>query len=437
MNRPARAPLQQLRLRLTAWYVVTFCGILLLLGGGLFVAVRHQLSTQLDQSLHSATTELARAARIREMEIGARGRVVDAVEELHIPDRALFLLDTTGKPVTPDTAPDWVRSAARAAHTTVTREIAREQPSDVQLRLRAERFTLASGVPFVAVAVADQVELEDRYAALIAAFGAAALVAVVLVAVGGSFLVQQSLLPIERSIAHMRRFMADAAHEMRTPLTVIRSRAEVALQQPRTAEEYAEAMQGVAAETHRLGRIVDDLLTLARADAGERALDRSRVFLDDIVSDAAGAAGAMAQARGVALAIDEFEEAPVLGDAALLHQLAMLLLDNAVKFTPAGGRVSVRVGMANGCARLAVEDTGCGIPEDQLPHIFERFYRGDPARSRGDAGSAADGAGLGLAIARWIIEMHGAEIQVQSTVGSGTCMTVVFPAAAISSVSSS
>lgn len=430
-------PLQQLRRKLTAWYVVTFCGILLLLGGGLFFSIRHQLSTQLDSSLHSATGELARAARIREMEAGARGRVIDAVEELHIPDRELYLLDTAGRPVTPDTAPAWVRSAARSTRSTTTLQIAREEPSEVQLRLHAERFTLASGRPLVAVAVADQVELEDRYAALIAAFGAAALMAVVLVALGGSVLVQQSLLPIEQSVAYMRRFMADAAHEMRTPLTVIRSRAEVALQKPREADEYIEAMQGVEAETRRLGRIVDDLLTLARADAGERPLESRRVFLDDVVSDAAGAAGAMAQARGVDLAIDEFEESPVNGDAALLHQLAMLLLDNAVKFTPAGGRVSVRVGIADGCARLVVADNGLGISADQLPHIFERFYRGDPARSRGSAGSATDGAGLGLAIARWIIDVHRANIEVQSAVGNGTRMTVIFPPAPPLGLSSS
>jgi signal transduction histidine kinase len=430
-------PLRQLRRRLTAWYVVTFCAILLLLGGGLFVSIRHQLSTQLDESLQGATSELVRAARIREIEAGASGRVVDAVEELHIPDRNLFLLDTAGRPVRPDTAPIWVREAARMTRSAVTREVVREEPSEVQLRLHAERFVLASGTPMVAVAVADQVELEDRYAALIAAFGAAALMAVVLVAIGGSFLVQQSLLPIERSIAYMRRFMADAAHEMRTPLTVIRSRAEVALQQPRLPGEYIEAMQGVEAETRRLGRIVDDLLTLARADAGERLRDFTRVFLDDVVSDAAGAAAAMAQTRGVVFTFDEFEESPVDGDRALLHQLAMLLLDNAVKFTPAGGRVAVRVGVAAGCARLIVEDTGPGIPADQLPHIFERFYRGDPARSRGSAGSAIDGAGLGLAIAKWIVELHGAGIDVQSTVGHGTRMTVLFPRVESAGLSSS
>lgn len=437
MSATSLQPLQQLRRRLTAWYVVTFCGILLLLGGGLFLSIRRQLSMQLDSSLRSATTELARAARIREMEAGARGRVVDAVEELHIPDRALYLLDTAGKPLTPDTAAAWVQAAARAARDAAPLLVEHDQLDEVRLRLRAERFTLSSGLPLVAVAVADQVELEDRYAALIASFGAAALMAVVLVAVGGSFLVQKSLLPVERSIEHMRRFMADAAHEMRTPLTVIRSRAEVALQKPREAGEYVEAMRGVEAETRRLGRIVEDLLTLARADAGERSVERHRVFLDDIVSDAAGAARAMAQARGVELTVDEFEESAVEGDAALLRQLAMLLLDNAVKFTPAGGHVSLRVGTVDGRSTLTVEDNGPGISGEQLPHIFDRFYRGDPAHSRGMVGSASDGAGLGLAIAKWIVEAHDAEIHVHAAAGAGTRMTVVFPPAGKPDVSSS
>jgi signal transduction histidine kinase len=261
-------------------------------------------------------------------------------------------------------------------------------------------------------------------------------VAVVLVAFGGSFLVQKSLLPVERSIAHMRRFMADAAHEMRTPLTVIRSRAEVALLKPREVGEYVDAMRGVEAETQRLGRIVEDLLTLARADAGERSVERRRVFLDDIVSDAAGAARAMAQARGVELTVDEFEESAVEGDAALLRQLAMLLLDNAVKFTPAGGHVSLRVGTVDGRSTLTVEDNGPGISTDQLPYIFDRFYRGDLARSRGIIGSSADGAGLGLAIAKWIVEAHDAEIRVHSAAGAGTRMSVIFPPAGKPVVSS-
>src|SRR6476619_1955986 len=179
----------------------------------------------------------------------AHGQVVDAVDELHIPDRSLYLVDTSGRPVRPDTVPAWVGSAARRAGTTGQADEERDQSDEHILRLHAERFTLPEGPPLVAVAVADRVELEDRYAALIAAFGGAAVVAVVLVAGGGWLLVRKSTEPVERTVDYMRRFMADAAHELRTPLTVLRVRAETALQQPRAPAGYVEAIEGMAAES--------------------------------------------------------------------------------------------------------------------------------------------------------------------------------------------
>jgi signal transduction histidine kinase len=428
---PRSLPLGRLRLRLTTWYVATFCVILALLGGGLFAAIGHQLEAQLDASLRDATTELERAARIREMEAGATGRVVDAVDELHIPDRTLYLFDSTGGPIKPPAADPWIRDAASGAARSGRLDAEGKTRAHKVLRLHAERFTLASGTALVAVAVADKVELEDRYASLIAAFGSAALVALVLVAVGGWILVRQSTAPVERSIEHMRRFMADAAHELRTPLTVLRSRAEVALQQPREPAAYVSALHGIEDESGRLGRIVEDLLTLARADAGERPIERQRLYLDDLADDAAGAARVMAQARQVSLTVGEFDETVVVGDAALLRQLIMILLDNAVKFTPAGGRVVIRVSTPAARPTLVVEDSGIGIAPAQLPHVFERFYRGDPARSRRDGGDASrDGAGLGLSIARWIADAHDAELLVTSEVGRGTRVIVRFPAPA-------
>ena len=423
-------PLGPLRRRLTAWYAATFCAILALLGTGLFLTVRHQLAEQLDQSLREATAELKRAALIREMEAtGARGKVVDAVDELHIPDRELYLFDADGRPVKPPRADAWLSDAARGAARQGAVDKQRELPDEKMLRLHAERFTLASGTPLVAMAVADNVELEDRFASLIAAFGGAAIVALVLVAAGGSILVRKSTAPVELSIEHRRRFMADAAHELRTPLTVIRSRAEIALQQRRDPAAYVAALEGIEMEARRLGHIVEDLLTLARADAGERPIDRQRVFLDDVALDAADAARVVAQQKGVELAVREFEEASVDGDAVLLRQLVMTLLDNAVKFTPPGGRVEVGVYTLAAGPTLVVEDTGVGIGAEQLPHVFERFYRGDPSRQRSDGVVATpDGAGLGLSIARWIADAHGASIDIASEVGRGTRVIVRFPA---------
>ena len=414
--------LVRLRLRLTVWYVATFGLIILLLGAALFSVISHQISQQLDTSLKSATSELVRAARIREMEAaGARGRVIDAVDELNIPDRTLYLLDLKGTPVKPSNTDEWIREAARQAAKVGEITAQHGTPNDETLRLHARRFTLASGKQLVAVAVADQVELEDKYADLITAFAGVAFAALVLVAAGGFLLVRKSTQPIERSILFMRRFMADAAHELRTPITVLRTRAEVALQQPREAANYVSALRGVEVEARRLGGIVDSLLVLARADSGERPLERERLFLDDIAIDAAGAARLVGKQKGVEVSVDEFEEAAVVGDAALIRQLLMILLDNAIKFTDAGGVVRIRVSMHEGAPTFVVEDTGIGIKTDELSRIFQRFFRGDTARSR------TEGAGLGLSIASWIAREHGADIAVSSEPGQGTRVVVTFP----------
>jgi signal transduction histidine kinase len=416
-------PLARLRLQLTAWYAGTLGLILVLLGAGLFVVIRSQIASQLDHSLEGAARELMRAAGIREVEaVSAKGQVVDAVDELRIPDRVLFLLDSAGGPLKPAAVDPAILAAVRAGPPRRAVHV-----RDKELRLFAERFTTPGGSSYVAVAVADNAELEDEYAALIAAFAGAAFMAVLLIAGGGYVLVRKSTAPIERTMEYMRRFMADAAHELRTPLTVLRTRAEVTLQREREASEYVAALGAIEREAQRLGGIVEDLLLLARVDAGERPLQRSQVFLDDLVLEVAGGAGVVAERRGVRLEVDRAEETAVQGDPALLRQLISIVLDNAVKFTPSGGQVHVGVAAEEGSPRVVVEDTGPGISAEQLPHIFERFYRGDPARGR------SDGAGLGLAIARWIADAHGASIDVESEIGKGTRVAVRFPATVSSS----
>lgn len=421
--------LRRVRRRLTTWYLATFSAILLLLGGGLFVAIRHQFASELDLSLRDATAELERAAAIRESEAGLAGGVVDAVDELHIPDRSLFLLHLDGSPVRPERVEEWIRAAGRKSTQGGTVDVDHEGVGERTLRLHAERFSLPSSQRLVAVVVADKVELEDRYASLIVAFGGAALAALVLVAAAGSVLVGQSILPIEQSVEQMRRFVADAAHELRTPLSVLRNRAEIALQQPRDGPGYIAALAGIEAESARLARIVDDLLTLARAESESRPVARRRIFLDDLVLDAADAAKVVGERLGVAVNVGKYEEAPIDGDPHLVRQLVMILLDNAVKFTPAGGTVTVRVGREGSESILRVIDTGTGIPPEQLPHVFERFYRGDPARHRSSAGTS--GSGLGLSIARWIADAHGASLTLAPAVDGGTVATARFPEAAV------
>ena len=422
-----RDPLTRVRWRLTGWYVGILLSIVGVLGGGLYLAIRQRFSQQLDASLRSATAALIHAARIRAAEQAApTGVVADAVDELRIPDRSLYLFTAGATPVRPAAAPSWIREAASEAEQVGTAARDFETPEDHIVRLHAERFVGADGRPYVAVAVADRLELEDEYASLIRAFIAAALIALVLVAGGGYVLVRQATAPIERTMERMRRFMADAAHELRTPVTILRTRAEVAAGQARDPARDAATLGAIEHEAARIGSIVGDLLTLARADAGERPVAREVLYLDDAAAGAVEGIQAVAGQKGVRLEVGAFEEARITGDPALIRQLLLIVLDNAVKFTPPGGRVDVAVsahdGPGGGGATLVVSDTGIGIPADQLPHVFERFYRGDPARHE------ADGAGLGLAIAQWIAEAHGARIDIGSPAGTGTRVTIVFPA---------
>lgn len=414
--------LVRLRRRLTAWYAVTLGTIVVLLGAGLFTTIRKQISSQLDASLEVATEVIERATSIREEEkTTASGAVMDAVGELRIPDRDLYLFDGSGIALVPDTAPAAIATAARSALRDSVSLRTLYPPDDHVLRVYARRFHSGTNKTYVAVAVADQLELEDQYAALIVAFGAAALGALVLFAAGGSFLTRKSVEPVERTMAYMRRFMADAAHELRTPLAVVRSRAEVALASAPDTSRQREALAAIEREAIRLGKIVEDLLLLARSDAGGSQVEMKRIFLDDVTSDAVSAAAALATRAGLTLSLDGFEEAPIEGDAALVRQLLMILLDNALKFTPSGGAVTVSVVNAPAGAVVAISDSGPGIPDDQIGHVFERFYRGDAARGRGE------GAGLGLSIAQWIADIHHARISLRSEGNRGTVAEVRFP----------
>jgi signal transduction histidine kinase len=350
------------------------------------------------------------------------------VHDLRIPGRTLLLVDTLGRSIDGAALDPWIARAGELAFRRGTSSTSHEDDARI-LRAFAQRARLQDGTQLVAVAISDEIEIEDRYPALIAEFGGAALVALVLVAVGGWMLARKSIAPVERSVEHMRRFMADAAHELRTPVTAARSRAEVTLQRMRSPQEYIASLRAIERETERLGGIVEDLLMLARADAGERPIQRERVFLDDLTLDAAESARTIADRKGVRLEVDDFEEAPVNGDPTLLRQLVLILLDNAIKFTEAGGVVRIGVRIVGTIATLNVSDSGAGIVVEDIPHVFERFYRGDPARQRASANDiGSEGVGLGLSIAQWIVDQHGGTIQIDSTPGHGTTVVVQFPA---------
>jgi heavy metal sensor kinase len=229
---------------------------------------------------------------------------------------------------------------------------------------------------------------------------------------------------LERSFAEVRRFTADASHELRTPLTVLRTEIEAALSKPRSPEEHCQLLGNVLEEVGRMSRLTDQLLTLSRRDAGVEQFAPVPVALHSLVAGVVDTLRPLAEARGVRLRYDEEGAIHVLGDEGRLRQVVINLLDNALKYTPEGGTVTVRVGPRGSGGTVVVADTGIGIPPEHLPHVFDRFYRVDKARSRAEGGT-----GLGLSIARSIVTAHGGSIDLTSTPAQGTVCTVLLPQA--------
>jgi signal transduction histidine kinase len=409
-----RVSVARMRRQLTLWYVAIFTVSLLAFGVALYRVLDRQMVTGLERSLERTVDQRTRWVLTR------RAPVIVA-QDSSLYERRVVVFDADGEPFSPTEAEPWLRDfAARVLADTVARTRMQSEDGREWL-LYGKRFRTTAGRTYATVAVADVVELQDRYPSLFAAFLAAATFAVLLMGIGASALARKATAPIDVAFEQTRRFMSDAAHELKTPVAVLRARAEVALQRTRPPEEYQEVLGDIAAETGRMGGLVENMLLLARADAGEWPVHRERVFLDDVLLDAASSAQALGERKGVRVEVGELQESAVEGDPVLLQQLVMILLDNAVAFTPADGRVTVSTRRNGAWCVLAVEDTGAGIAPGALPHVFDRFFRGDAARRRG-------GAGLGLAIARWIVETHGGRIDVASEMGTGPTFTVRLPA---------
>ena len=384
-----------------------------------------------------------------------------------------------------------LRAAARPAHV-ATATLDGGADDEVPVRAAATRVAVG-GVPFTVLTLRSLRADDEATETFTEALAVAVPLALVLAAAGGYWLVRASLAPtvemaraaarlggdhtrherlpvrtphdelgelatvfngllgrVEEGLARQvrateqqRQFMADASHELRTPVTALASVADVALARAdRDPAELRDALDVVRTESRRLGRIVDDLFLLARADAGQLPVRMAPIYLEEVLETSARAARALAAARGVALDAPPADEAPFTGDAHLLGRLVLNLLDNAVKYTPAGGHVWLRLTRqpatpaGPAAYTIAVEDTGCGVGEDARARLFERFFRGDAARTRakqapGDEDAPADGraggAGLGLAIAQWIAEAHGGTVTLAATGPHGSRFEVRLP----------
>jgi heavy metal sensor kinase len=232
---------------------------------------------------------------------------------------------------------------------------------------------------------------------------------------------------LDGAFTQQRQFMADASHELRTPVAIVQNEAGLALSRPqRDPVEDEDAFVVIRNASRRLTRIVDDLFMLARADAGELPVRRDPLYLDEIIADCAREVRSLGEERGVFVVVEPMSEAPYVGDAALLHRLVLNLLDNAIKHSARGARVTVRLRAAAAAFHLEVEDTGPGVPRELQPRIFDRFVRADATRSH-EHDTLTSGAGLGLSISRWIAAAHGGTLELARSDARGSLFVLTLP----------
>jgi heavy metal sensor kinase len=227
---------------------------------------------------------------------------------------------------------------------------------------------------------------------------------------------------LESSFSELRRFAADASHELRTPLTALRAEGEVALRTGRDPEQLRQSIGAMLEEAQRLQDLIESLLALARAEADAPPLPQTTVACGPLAQEVAESLRVLAEEKRQRLAVEVANDVMVFGDGGLLRQALLNILHNAIRYTPAGGRITVRCQRRQHQALIEVEDTGEGIAPEHQVRVFERFYRVDKARSR-----AEGGAGLGLAIARAAIERHGGRIELESAPGRGSLFRIVLP----------
>ena len=458
--------LYSVRTRLTLWYAGVLALSLIAFALVVYYATATIFYQRQDESLRSTAQTVASAyvEEFQEAHSAAKaGEITFA--ELLFPNRYVQITDNNGLRIASSkNLAGTVLSIPSAAITQ-----AREQGSSLVtvngLRVAVVPLSSDRGLGFAAAAEPLSV-IETGLRQLRRDFFAGVPLVLLLASIGGYFLARKSLSPIasmsrqtqrisaenlssrldvtnprdelgglattindllarlESAFKEQQRFVADASHELRTPLAVLRGETEVALSKTRTIDEYQQSLSLIKDEAERLSRIVEDLFILARQPIDvPTALIKEPLSLNETVRDCVRAAQVLAMRKGVRLKTMN-DSAPIVlnGDEELLKRMILNLLDNAVKYTPEGGEISVTLARENGNARIVVGDTGVGIPESDLLRVFDRFYRVDKARSR-----ELGGAGLGLSIVQWIVEAHEGKISIDSVPGRGSEFTVELP----------
>ena len=460
-----RAPI---RLRLTLWYVLLLALILAAFAGGVYLLLRHSLYQNIDESIQNQSN-----AFMNIIQYEGERPFLPTQADLKDPNQneyfargfdisgALSFDSSSGLGEVPIDGE--AVSAALGGKSTTQR--VRAVGDDDTIRVKTSPIIRGGTVVGVLQVGRSEEDVSETLAKLLLIMAIAYPVTLAVAGFGGIFLAGRALSPIDNitraarqisaegldqrlniglpndevgrlartfdemiarlddAFKRLRQFTTDASHELRTPLTIIKGQIDVALQNEREPQAYRQVLQGVNEEVDRLIRLSGSLLTLTRADAGRIPLSFEAVNVPEVVTGAFEQVRPAAVEKGVGLELDPGSLATIQADEDLLLQLMLNLLDNALKYTPAGGRVNVGWKMNGDQVKLLVRDTGIGIAQEHLPYVFDRFYRVDKARSRADGG-----VGLGLAISRWIAEAHGGSIQVESALGAGSTFTVLLPA---------
>jgi len=459
-----------IRFRLTVWYAGVLAGILVLFSLAIYVGVSTFLRRNLHGSVVKDAQEVGSIVRenANERDETAIGREVGEHFSAESNERFVRVLAGDGTLIyssgSDQVFPPWSNSSSDWAF-----EMTHRPPGKEEVLIWTEPVLAESGKRYFVQVAASQAYNNDVLRDLLGVLLLALVVATAIAISGGFFLIRSSLKPLdniasraqkitsrnlhermpehntgdelqqlsvslnrmieklEESFHHISRFSADASHELRTPLTIMRGELETALQDQSTSPEAREVLGSVLEETVRLSKIVDQLLTISRLDAGEASIEVSRFDFAELVRTTVEHMRLLADEKNIPLRVEAADAVHVEGDRYRLQQVVVNLLDNAVKYTPEGGSVNVKVGADGDKAVLTVTDSGIGIPQEAQTHIFERFYRTDKARSR-----QMGGTGLGLSIVKSIGAAHGGQVSVQSAEGRGSTFRFEIPRSSVS-----
>ena len=452
--------------RLTLWYVSALALILVLFGIAVYVMLSRALHRRVDHALAS-TIEISITSLTHDTQEGQspQSAAQSTAAELSHPQQSMMIFDDGGQLLATHPGEEELhiqlpeRQIIPDADVYLYTLSANVQAKQNH-RLAVRRVTIPpANTPYIIVASQPLKPVEDELESLREILYFAAPLVLLAAGFGGWFLARQGLAPVtamarsarqigagnlekqlpvvnprdelgqlattfndllgrlNSAFEEQRRFMADASHELRNPLSVMSTAAGVTLKKEhRAEEEYREALQIVAEQTRRLSRIVNDMFMLARADSGQYPLRKRTLYLNDLLEEVARAGAVLAADRSATVEVTNVPEAAFHGDQDLLRQMLLNLVDNAVKVTPANGAVKLGLDRRDREYLLSVADAGPGIPAEARQHIFERFYRADRTRTRAEDG----GAGLGLAIARWIARAHDGDIELEDSAATGT-----------------